>query len=134
MAGVHGRLLVVDDEAAVCNLLQVLFETLGYHVELAPCGEAALELVQEQKFDAVISDQDMPGLKGTDFYNRACLLQPSLTGRFIFITGNSLYANAPFPGCVFQKPFKLEALAMAVQELLASTAVCVPAALTPPST
>lgn len=112
-------ILVVDDEEAICVLLKMHLEGIGFRVELAQNGESALEVLQEFNIDAVITDQDMPGMKGTDLFKRACLAQPHLQERFLFISGNLAYAQAGFPGRMIQKPFSLDALGTAVCELFA---------------
>lgn len=115
--------LVVDDEEAICVLLKMHLEGLGFRVELAQNGESALEVLQEFNIDLVITDQDMPGMKGTDLFKRACLAQPYLQDRFLFISGNLAYAQAGFPGRMIQKPFSLDLLGNAVHELIAGKTI-----------
>jgi DNA-binding response OmpR family regulator len=58
------RLLLVDDEKPfVANLLKLLSRR-GYEVLAAYDGDSALRLVEEQAFDVVILDQNMPGKDG----------------------------------------------------------------------
>ncbi len=61
-----GQLLIVDDDAAQLFMEQEILEGEGYCVQLARSGEAALNLLKEHRFDAVLLDQKMPGLSGDD--------------------------------------------------------------------
>ncbi len=66
------RLLVVDDEAPVLQLLRAVLETNGHEVTTAASAEEALELVArtEQGFHALVSDVVMPGLHGDELARR----------------------------------------------------------------
>jgi PAS domain S-box-containing protein len=58
------RVLVVDDEADTCQLLQVILEGCGAQVKTASSAAAALEAVAEEVFDVLISDIGMPDEDG----------------------------------------------------------------------
>jgi PAS domain S-box-containing protein len=58
------RVLVVDDEADTCELLQVILEGCGAQVKTASSAAAALEAVAEESFDVLISDIGMPDEDG----------------------------------------------------------------------
>ncbi|MBM4327191.1 MAG: sigma-54-dependent Fis family transcriptional regulator [Deltaproteobacteria bacterium] len=60
------RLLVVDDEASMRELLQIMLSKEGYEVVLATSGEEAMDLYQKQRPDLVITDIKMPGMSGLD--------------------------------------------------------------------
>jgi PAS domain S-box-containing protein len=64
-----GRILIMDDEEAICQLLARILEQLGYEVECAGNGAQAIELYQRAKasrrcFDAVLVDLTIPGGMG----------------------------------------------------------------------
>ena len=61
-----GRILVVDDEKDILELLSGFLSQEGFHVETADGGRAALERVQDQSFDVVITDMRMPGMDGLE--------------------------------------------------------------------
>ncbi|MBI3831017.1 MAG: response regulator [Planctomycetes bacterium] len=110
--------LIVDDEEAICVLIKMKLELLGYAIRTAMSGDDALDILREGCVDAVVTDQDLPGMKGTEFYKRATILQPHLRKRFLFITGNTVLGEADFPSRLLHKPFDLEVLGEAVRELL----------------
>lgn len=60
------RVLVVDDEESVRHMLHRALTRQGFEIETAPDGLRAMELVREQKFDAIISDIDMPWMTGIE--------------------------------------------------------------------
>lgn len=61
------RVLVVDDESSVRDILQDFLEFEGFEVTLAETGEAGLELVLTRPFDVVLTDLEMPKMNGIDF-------------------------------------------------------------------
>jgi CheY-like chemotaxis protein len=60
------RILVVDDDASVRQLVRDVLEIEGYHVTCAPDGYAALRAVEQGRPDCVVLDVMMPGLDGHD--------------------------------------------------------------------
>ena len=61
------KILSVDDFSTMRRIVKNLLKPLGYHnVEEAENGEAALELIREQKFDLIISDWNMPVKTGIE--------------------------------------------------------------------
>ena len=61
------RLLIVDDEATLCESLKRVFEREGYEVLTAPDAEAGLALFEEGAFDLIISDILLPAMDGIEF-------------------------------------------------------------------
>ncbi|MGC8762818.1 MAG: sigma-54-dependent transcriptional regulator [Acidobacteriota bacterium] len=64
------RILVVDDEASMRRMLEILFREEGYEVVTADSAEAALQALARKPFDLVLSDIRMPGLSGLDLLRR----------------------------------------------------------------
>jgi len=60
------RILIVDDELSLRDLLSILFEAEGYQVDTAVDAMSAIEKIEKQNYDVVISDISMPGLSGLD--------------------------------------------------------------------
>jgi signal transduction histidine kinase/ActR/RegA family two-component response regulator len=58
------RILVVDDEAPLRDILREMLEHQGHEVSLAGAGHEALALFEAEKFDAVFTDIGMPGMNG----------------------------------------------------------------------
>ena|ERR1700722_16469108 len=60
------RVLAVDDERAACKLLAIMLRPPAYRCTTATTGEEALAALQRERFDAVISDLQMPGISGLE--------------------------------------------------------------------
>jgi cyclic di-GMP phosphodiesterase len=60
------RLLIVDDEISVCMLLSQKLTRAGYRCSTATSALRALELINAEQFDAIISDMRMPGMTGLE--------------------------------------------------------------------
>ncbi len=58
--------LIVDDDVAICGLLQSVVESKGYSVVVASCGEKAVEVLDKQKFSLIFLDLILPGLSGVE--------------------------------------------------------------------
>jgi len=64
--GTLGRVLVVDDEEAVRDLLQRILKETGYDVDTAANGQEALDKVSQLKTELVLLDIKMPGMSGME--------------------------------------------------------------------
>src|SRR6266700_3896212 len=80
------RILVVDDEADIVNLLVEILTREGHHADTAPNGAAALTLVEGREYDLILCDLRMPVLDGPGFYRELQQRRPDLVRRLVFIT------------------------------------------------
>jgi DNA-binding NtrC family response regulator len=64
------RILVVDDEASMRRMLEILFQQEGFETDCASSAEEALEALSRGTFDLVLSDIRMPGLDGMELLRR----------------------------------------------------------------
>lgn len=84
------KILLVDDEPQVLQILEVLCRMHGYEVVTAETGIVALAKAQASEFDAVLSDFHMPQMTGFELFDAFQTCQPKLTrGRFGISTGHS---------------------------------------------
>ncbi|HEY3067336.1 MAG TPA: response regulator [Methylomirabilota bacterium] len=81
-----GRLLIVDDETPVLDVLREYFEGQGYHVETANSGLDALAAIGRQVPDLVLLDMRMPGIDGLETLRRIHALSATLP--VIMVTAN----------------------------------------------
>ena len=65
------KILVVEDEAMMRNLLLKILESEGYRVTLASSAHEALEKLQQEKYDLMLSDVKMPGMNGFELLEKA---------------------------------------------------------------
>jgi DNA-binding NtrC family response regulator len=68
MRAQNPSILVVDDDVDTCRNLSDILTDLGYHVEIAHDGPAALDLVRKRHFDVALLDLKMPGMNGLELY------------------------------------------------------------------
>ncbi len=65
-----GKILVVDDEAKMRRVLQIILQKEGYEAVTAKDGREALQKAEKENFDLVLTDMKMPGLSGIDLLKR----------------------------------------------------------------
>ena len=82
------RILVVDDEPLIRDLLTEILQRAGHQVDTACDGAQACQQVRGERYDLVITDVGMPRMSGIDFYRKLVELRPEMEGRIIFATGN----------------------------------------------
>jgi CheY-like chemotaxis protein len=122
--GPQARILVVEDEEVVRNLVRSALERRGHVVTVANDGLEALRLCEEveREIDLLLTDVVMPQLNGAELAERVAVLRPEL--RVIFMSG---YTRGTIdergllqPGRAFlQKPFTVAELLQTVARMLA---------------
>jgi two-component system, NtrC family, response regulator HydG len=80
----HSRLLIVDDDAEMREALDAVLSGSGHGCELAADAATALEIVERETFDLVISDIRMEGMDGLELLDRVRQSHPALP--FVVIT------------------------------------------------
>ncbi|HEX9438778.1 MAG TPA: ATP-binding protein, partial [Roseiflexaceae bacterium] len=118
------RVLVVDDEEPVANLLARLLRQLGHLPTVVGSGAEALERLADASFDLVLSDVKMPGMSGFELCQIIKEQNPELAARLVFVTGDMLSAAtqariAQSGNPYIAKPFAIERLEALVRTLLA---------------
>jgi two-component system response regulator HydG len=74
----RAKILLVDDETGILDTLEILFRSEGYDVAVANSGRVALEALEAERPDLVLSDIRMPGAGGLEVLNRAREVDPEL--------------------------------------------------------
>lgn len=82
------KLLVVDDESLLREILSDVLSAAGYLVDMAQNGKKALHLLDNNIYDLTISDVHMPEMDGISLFRKVTEGLPELKKRFLFITGN----------------------------------------------
>ena len=119
------RILIVDDEESIRDILSTYVEALGHEATLAASGEEAVTRFREERHDLILSDVMMEGMNGFELLEA---LKPSLGDRTPFVILSShadpdaidaaLYAGV-FDYLV--KPFNAAAVRQVLEQALAST-------------
>ena len=86
------RVLVVDDEASIRDLLSKTLALAEYDVDTAPDGTAALDRLRSVNYDLLIADLKMPGMDGLTLIRQAKRMKADLP--VIIITGFSTESSA----------------------------------------
>lgn len=84
-------LMFVDDEQHILNAMNWLFRK-NYNLIFADSGEKAVELLKTNEVDVIVSDQKMPGMRGTELLKAAREISPSTIR--LLLTGYSDYSAA----------------------------------------
>ena len=87
----HGsKILVVDDEAPICTLIEQALSKYGYEVASTTDPREALKLVDEEFFDIILLDIRMPHINGIRLYEMLKERSPEQAKRVVFLTGDIL--------------------------------------------
>jgi PAS domain S-box-containing protein len=118
------RILVVDDEPDVADVLVGMLEADGHRAEVASNGKVALERLTAGAFDVVMSDLRMPELDGPSLYRTLQSTGHPMARRFVFITGDVLGPQtAEFLGAqqvpAISKPCSAQELRAVLRQALA---------------
>ncbi len=124
-APASARVLVLDDEQLIAELLSEMLSVLGHQPVVCLSPLAALEMLQTRRFDLVISDFRMPGMNGAEFHQTLANMNPALARRVIFLTGDMVNEEtqrylASTGNPRLEKPFQLARLEAVIAEVLAS--------------
>ena len=118
-----GRILVVEDETTVAQLIVDVLREEGHQVEAAADSQDGLTRISRAHFDLVICDLRMPRLDGPAFYEALVAAGSPVRHRIIFITGDTLAPRTleflePRGLPYLAKPFLVEELKLAVNHML----------------
>lgn len=81
------KILLVDDEADIQDVLLEAFETYGFtNIKAAKCGREAMQLMAHENFDLIISDFLMPEVNGLELFKQIKSTHPD-SPRFLMLTG-----------------------------------------------
>lgn len=86
------HLLIVDDEASLREMLEIMFSAEGYVVDVAPDGAQAIDQLQLQAYDLILTDMRMPGADGLQLLEQVKQLHPETL--VILMTAYSTTAQA----------------------------------------
>lgn len=123
----EGCVLFVDDEQAILDALVRTTRGLSLEVKTATSGEQALALLQDQQFDIIVSDKNMPGMSGNELLQKVAEISPETVR--IMLTAftdidDILYAiNAGKIWCYMKKPWDNTELKMALKQALEYSAL-----------
>jgi len=117
------RILVVDDEQSMRELLAIVLGREGYDVRLADNGRSAIEVLEREPIDILISDIKMPDMSGVDVLRAAKRVDQDILGIMItaFASTETAVEAMRLGACDYlSKPFDIDLLKMKVREKIES--------------
>ena len=119
------RILAVDDEQGVTELMSRALGGLGHTIDTTQDGAEALRMIHLADYDAIVLDVRMPGLGGPEVYRCIEGLRPDLADRVMFVTGDTVSPETreflrSVERPVLHKPFSLEELRNHMEEFAAA--------------
>ncbi len=111
------KVLLVDDDPSLLSAFRSLLEFDGHEVQTVENGAAALGLLQQDKFDILITDFEMPGMRGDELVELARQIRPDQP--IIMASGALTYTSQTAHlvagvDCLLNKPFTMQELREAI--------------------
>ncbi len=120
-ASESARILVVDDERSMREMLAILLKREGHEVAVAENGRGAIDLLNQRPFDLVVSDARMPDLDGLEVLRHARSVNPSIIAIMVTAYGSpDLLRGVAQLGVndYVEKPFNTEVLRFRIRKEL----------------
>jgi DNA-binding response OmpR family regulator len=118
----RARVLIVDDEPAICKALKVALGRAGYEAIAAQSGDSALTVLSREQVDVLLLDLRIPDTRGDVVFELAAATHPHLRHQTLFMTGDiSERAQRLIQACecpMILKPFELSEMIAAIDALL----------------
>jgi two-component system response regulator PilR (NtrC family) len=115
------RILVVDDERSMREMLAILLKREGHEVSVAESGRGAIDLLNQKPFDLVVSDARMPDVDGLEVLRHARSINPSVIAIMVTAYGSpDLLRGVAQLGVndYVEKPFNTEVLRFRIRKEL----------------
>jgi len=115
------KILIIEDERSVREVLTKMLESRGYHVVASADGQSGLNRFQEEPFDLVVTDLNMPGLSGWDVAREVKLHAPGTPVILVTGTGDRIdraVAGAKGIDSVVGKPFEFREVMRTIAQAL----------------
>ena len=110
----NARVLVVEDDPAICTLLQALLHRRGYACDVVADGNEAIRRLRRDPYSAILLDLMLPGTFGFEVIRFLRAERPSMTPRVVIITAASAATLRDFDTstvrAVLRKPFDIQEL------------------------
>ena len=117
----EAKLLFIDDDAAVCDVVSATLTHRGFDVVCANAGADALVALERDEFDAVVSDLNMPGMSGLELCRRAHATRPNLPVVLVTAFGSMETAVAAIRAGAYDfiaKPIQMPELLLTLERAL----------------
>jgi len=114
------KILLVDDEARIREVLSFMLMELGHEVKAAEGPKDAIALVRQEKFDVALVDNQLGGARGVQLIGQLREIDPEL--HCVMMTGNptaetAVEALKGGASDILRKPFRVEDLLVRIENL-----------------
>ncbi len=119
MENIRGRILVVEDERSMREVLRILLEEEAYEVTVASSGPEGIEYIRRNLFDLIITDIKMPGADGFEVLREAREISPSALVIMVTAFGTTESAVEAMKKGAYDyihKPFKIDEIRLIVKK------------------
>ncbi|CAN7480254.1 response regulator [Pseudoxanthomonas sp. LjRoot143] len=103
-------ILYIDDDDRHRTMVAEALELAGHRVTQAASGSAAQAFLQQQRYDCVVTDYDMPGITGAAVVSEARRLQPGVTVCVVSGHAREDMSDLPTGTLLMTKPFSVPLL------------------------
>jgi len=123
----QARILLVDDEKQLLEIVGEILTAEGHQVKSAGTGREAIASLEQETFDIVMLDLRMPEIDGKEVWRWILSRDPALTSRVVFMTGDLMSAESDrflleTGRPVLSKPLNMEAVYQVISDVLGTTA------------
>jgi two-component system, NtrC family, response regulator AtoC len=123
---VHGRILIIDDDQTMCDVLEAALTKGGFEVTCRGSADAGLRLLSERDFDLVVTDLNMPAMTGVDLCQRIVANREDVP--VVVMTGfgsmeTAVLAIRAGAYDYVTKPFEIESLTLTIERALRHSAL-----------
>ena len=127
MQNASRRVLVVEDNPGLAHAIEFSFRQAGYHVTVRHDGEAAWDSLQQDAFDAVVTDHEMPGMTGIELCRQMRASRQHAGIPVVLVTGRKLELDTQRLqpelnlAAVYPKPFSPRTLVALIRGIVPLT-------------
>lgn len=118
-----GKILVIDDEKSIDELIQIAMQAKGYLVEYSTTGDGGVRLFEEFRPDVVLVDMTLPDVDGIEVARRIKKTEAGKRTPLLMLTGRSVNENdldrTLFVSAI-EKPISMAKLASVIEGMLKS--------------
>jgi signal transduction histidine kinase/CheY-like chemotaxis protein len=124
-SGRPARVLLVDDEANLRQVLAEIVSALGHQAESAATGREAIACLERQRYDVVALDLRLPDISGEEVWRWILARDPAQASRVVFLTGDTMSKEAQeflqeAGRPLLTKPISIEQISRVINAILTS--------------
>ncbi|MBI2252008.1 MAG: response regulator [Armatimonadetes bacterium] len=109
------KIMAVDNEKIILSLLERMLKKIGFKVDTFDNAKLALQKIEQEEYDVILTDFRMPQMSGVEFYQSIIKVNPNLSRKIIFLSGDVISKDiqsflSKTKSFYLRKPFEVEEL------------------------